>query len=107
MSYPCGKIYADIKQGTDEWFAIKCGKISGSKMSEVMQEKKGTGYENYLADLACQRMTNIITASGFKQNCYDHANRKCKCKRDSNSLVEPFNVNTSNGHSHKQATEKH
>lgn len=52
----------DIKQGTDEWKQLKCGIISASKINEVLSKGKNgaeaTGYANYLAQLACERMTD-------------------------------------------------
>jgi len=50
-----------ILQGSDEWRQMRCGLITGSKIADVMQEKKGTGYANYLAQLVCERLTNCVT----------------------------------------------
>jgi predicted phage-related endonuclease len=51
----------EIIQGSDEWKQLRCGLITGSKISDVMQEKKGTGYANYLAQLVCERLTGCVT----------------------------------------------
>lgn len=51
----------EITQGTDEWKQLRCGIITGSKIADVMQEKKGTGYANYLAQIVCERLTVCVT----------------------------------------------
>lgn len=65
--YQCGKIHADIAQGTPEWFAIKCGKVSASKISDIMAKgKNGTelaGVRNYRAQILCERLTGAVEES--------------------------------------------
>lgn len=63
-----------IAQGTPEWKQLRCGKITGSKIADVMSKgKKGaesTGYANYRAQLACERLTGCVTdtySNGFMQ----------------------------------------
>ena len=51
----------EITQGTDEWKQLRCGIITGSKIADVTQEKKGTGYANYLAQIVCERLTGCVT----------------------------------------------
>lgn len=61
MTYPCGKIYKDIEQGSEEWFALKLGKVSASKIADVMSRGKGSaepaGVRNYRAAIVCERLT--------------------------------------------------
>jgi len=89
--YPCGKIYADVEQGKPEWFAIKCGIISGSRMADVMQEKKGTGYENYLAQLACERLTNCVTPT-FKNDYMDRGSEDESPGRECFEFITGYTV---------------
>lgn len=48
-------------QGSDEWFAARCGKATASKISHIMARTK-SGYsasrDNYLAELVLQRLTS-------------------------------------------------
>lgn len=60
MSYPCGKVYADIEQGTPEWDDVRCGKASGSHMADVTMKKTLTGYQNYWARLIGEEITGNI-----------------------------------------------
>jgi putative phage-type endonuclease len=60
MSYPCGKVYADIEQGTPEWDAVRCGKASGSHMADVTMKKDKAGYQNYWARLIGEGITGNI-----------------------------------------------
>lgn len=48
-------------QGSPEWFAFRLGKVSASRVADVMAKTK-TGYaasrKNYMMELLCQRLTN-------------------------------------------------
>jgi putative phage-type endonuclease len=49
-----------IEQGTPEWFAARLGKVTASRIADVIAKTK-TGYstsrENYMAQLICERLT--------------------------------------------------
>ena len=49
-----------IEQGTEEWFAQRLGKVTASRVSDVMAKTKsgaGAGRKNYMMELLCQRLT--------------------------------------------------
>ncbi|MCK5602054.1 YqaJ viral recombinase family protein [Candidatus Pacearchaeota archaeon] len=50
-----------IIQGTDEWFAIRLGKVTASRICDVLADKKTAAYQNYKAELICERLTGIPT----------------------------------------------
>lgn len=66
-----------IQQGTDEWLALRCGKITASQISAVMSKGRGSAPSatraNYMAQLAAERLTGV-TAEGFKNAAMDHGN---------------------------------
>jgi len=49
-----------MDQGTDEWFTIRIGKVTASRVADVIAKTK-TGYsasrDNYMAQLVCERLT--------------------------------------------------
>lgn len=51
----------DIIQGSPEWFALRLGKVTASKVADVMSKGKGSaesaGVRNYRAALVCERLT--------------------------------------------------
>lgn len=55
-----------MEQRTDEWFAARLGKVTGSRISDVMS-KTTSGYSatraNYMAQLICERLTGVKAAS--------------------------------------------
>ena len=59
-----------MDQRTEEWFAARLGKVTASRVADVMARTK-TGYsasrENYMAQLICERMT------GQKQESFTNA----------------------------------
>ena len=53
-----------IEQGSDEWKALRLGKVTASRVSDVMVKIKsgyGAGRRNYMADLVVERLTNQPT----------------------------------------------
>lgn len=52
-----------IEQGSQEWLALRAGKVTASKVSDVMSSITTTGYKNYLADLVVERLTGNKTES--------------------------------------------
>lgn len=52
-----------MKQGTEEWFAARCGKITASRIGDIMAMTKSgpaASRKNYIAELICQRLTGNI-----------------------------------------------
>jgi hypothetical protein len=49
-----------MEQGTDEWFAARVGKVTASRVADLIAKTK-TGYsssrDNYMAQLICERLT--------------------------------------------------
>jgi len=66
-----------IQQGTDEWKALRLGKITASKIADVMSKGRGSAPSatraNYMAQLAAERLTGE-TADSFKNAAMDHGN---------------------------------
>ena len=48
----------DIDQGTEEWFAIKRGKIGATHMADILMKPTAAGYRYYLAKLVLERLTD-------------------------------------------------
>ena len=55
-----------IEQGTPEWFAQRIGKVTASRVADVIAKTK-TGYstsrDNYMAQLVCERLTGAVAES--------------------------------------------
>jgi len=58
--------YLNIEQGSESWLRIRLGKVTASRVADVMAKTK-TGVSasrgNYLIELALQRVTGVIEAS--------------------------------------------
>ena len=56
----------EITQGSDAWFAQRLGKVTASRVADVIAKTK-TGYstsrDNYMAQLVCERMTQTVAES--------------------------------------------
>lgn len=57
----------EIIQGSEEWFAIRCGKVTASRVADVIARTKSgpaASRKNYLAELVAERLTGEA-AQGF------------------------------------------
>jgi len=49
-----------MEQRTEEWFAARCGRVTASRVADIIAKTKtgaSASRENYLAQLVCERMT--------------------------------------------------
>ena len=54
------------EQGTKEWFAERCGKVTASRLADVTARTKtgwGAGRKNYMAQLIAERLTGTVAES--------------------------------------------
>lgn len=57
-----------MEQGTAEWHAVRCGKVTASRVADVVARTKtgfGASRANYMAELIAERLTGS-PAEGFK-----------------------------------------
>jgi len=50
----------EIEQGTDEWFQARLGKVTASRVADIVAKTKSgysTSRDNYMAQLVCERLT--------------------------------------------------
>jgi len=59
------------EQGTPEWLAERAGKVTASALSNVMMAKTTAGYQNYMAQLICERLTGQPVET-FKSAAMEH-----------------------------------
>lgn len=59
------------EQGTEEWLAERAGKVTASMLSNVMMAKTTAGYQNYMAQLICERLTGEPVET-FKSDAMVH-----------------------------------
>jgi putative phage-type endonuclease len=73
-----------MEQGTSEWFAARCGKVTASRVADIIAKTKtgpSASRENYLAQIVCERMTgkpaesysNAAMAWGSEQEVFARA----------------------------------
>ena len=55
-----------IEQGTPEWFAQRCGKVTASRIADLMAKTRsgwGASRKNYMAQLVAERVTDTVAES--------------------------------------------
>jgi putative phage-type endonuclease len=61
-----GMVDLSVQQGTDEWKKLRLGKVTASRVSDVMSKIKSgesAGRRNYKMDLVVERLTGLPTSS--------------------------------------------
>lgn len=58
-------------QGTLEWHQERLGKVTASRIADVMMKPTTAGYQNYRAQLVCERLTGQPT-EGFTSAAMQH-----------------------------------
>lgn len=56
----------DIEQRTDAWYTARIGKVTASRIGDVMAKTKtgpSASRKNYMAELVCERLTGLKTDS--------------------------------------------
>ena len=51
-----------MEQRSPEWFAARCGKVTASRVADIVAKTKSgysTSRDNYMAQLVCERMTGV------------------------------------------------
>lgn len=64
----------DCIQGSPEWHAARCGRITASRIADLMARTKtgwGAGRANYMADLVAERLSGVV-AEGFTNAAMKH-----------------------------------
>lgn len=64
----------EIIQGSDAWFAMRLGKVTASRVADVIAKTKtgyGAGRANYMAQLVCERLTGTA-AESFSNDAMKH-----------------------------------
>lgn len=61
------------EQGTDEWLRERAGKVTASALSNVMMAKTTAGYQGYMAQLICERLTGEPVET-FKSAAMENGN---------------------------------
>lgn len=80
----------DIEQGSDEWFNIRLGKVTASRVADVLATVKSgesTARRNYRIQLVCERLT------GLKEETYTnhHMERGVRLEPIARALYEAKN----------------
>jgi putative phage-type endonuclease len=56
----------EIIQGSPEWFGVRCGKVTASRVADIIRRTKtgfSTSRANYMAELVAEKLTGIPAAS--------------------------------------------
>ena len=63
-----------IVQGSPEWHALRCGKVTASRIADVMAGGAGKMRAAYARQLVAERLTGLPTPGGFRSASMDRGN---------------------------------
>ncbi len=63
----------EIKQGSEAWKNLRLGKVTASRISDVMAQGQGKSRASYARQLVAERLTGVPT-EGFKSASMDRGN---------------------------------
>ena len=72
-----------IEQGTKEWFDLRLGKVTASRVADILAKTKtgaSASRQNYLIELALQRITGTFEQSFTSQAMQDGVDRESQAK---------------------------
>lgn len=72
-----------VIQGTDAWFAMRLGKVTASRVADVMAKTKtgvAASRQNYLIELALQRVTGVFEQGFTTQAMQDGIDREAQAR---------------------------
>ncbi|MEL6467072.1 MAG: lambda exonuclease family protein [Pseudomonadota bacterium] len=61
-----------MEQRSQEWFDARLGRVTASRISDVMMKPDAAGYQNYLAQLVCERLSGNSADTGFVSAAMQH-----------------------------------
>jgi hypothetical protein len=72
-----------VEQGTDAWFQLKLGKVSASRVADILTKTKtgpSASRQNYLIELALQRVTGVFEQGFTTQAMQDGIDRESQAR---------------------------
>ena len=82
------------EQGSPEWHALRCGKVTASRIADMMAKTKtgwGASRANYKAQLVAERLTGIV-AEGYTNAAMEWGKEKEAEARDAYAFYARANV---------------
>lgn len=83
-----------IEQGSPEWLALRCGKVTASKIADMLAKTKtgwGAGRANYRAQLVAERLTGMV-AETYSNAAMEWGTEKEAEARDAYSFYQGADV---------------
>lgn len=72
-----------VEQGTDAWFSMRLGKVTASRVADVMAKTKtgvAASRQNYLIELALQRVTGVFEQGFTTQAMQNGVDREAQAR---------------------------
>jgi putative phage-type endonuclease len=72
-----------VQQGTPEWFDLRLGKVTASRVADILAKTKtgvSASRQNYLIELALQRVTGVFEQSFTSQAMQDGVDREAQAR---------------------------
>jgi putative phage-type endonuclease len=72
-----------VEQGTPEWFDLRLGKVTASRVADILAKTKtgvSASRQNYLIELALQRVTGVFETTFISPSMQDGIDREAQAR---------------------------
>lgn len=83
-----------VEQGSPEWFALKAGKISASRVGNLFLGKSTATRNNLIASLVRERLTKTYSQNTYTSKAMEHGSETEEEARQYYSMVNDVHVQT-------------
>src|SRR6187431_2750418 len=85
-----------MQQGSQEWLEIRCGRVTASRVRDIVATTKSGGYsagrENYLAELVYENLTGVPNDDQYVSAAMEDGTRREPTARFAYALATGFEV---------------
>jgi len=85
-----------MQQGSQEWLEIRCGRVTASRVRDIVATTKSGGYsagrENYLAELVYENLTGVPNDDQYVSAAMEDGTRREPAARFAYALATGFEV---------------
>lgn len=85
----------DCEQGTPEWHAARCGRVTGSRIADIVRQTKSGPSKmraTYLGEIVAERLAGVQPSDGYVSASMQHGKDNEDAARDTYAFVHGIDV---------------
>lgn len=85
----------DCEQGTPEWHAARCGRVTGSRIADIVRQTKSGPSKmraTYLGEIVAERLAGVQSSDGYVSASMQHGKDNEDAARETYAFVHGIDV---------------